>query len=128
MPKTRKLISLFFFILDVINTPGANKWYGRILQRIGIWKYITSPLYILVVLYLSILLIATILLSVTWYPWVYTINNQNKQQSIMIIEYTEILFHRGFEMHKWALVSISWSIFQQFYLLGTLSVFNLSRL
>ncbi|CAF1345216.1 unnamed protein product [Rotaria sordida] len=53
------------------------KWYTRILKRKGVWYYLTSPLYILVVLFLSILLLPGIFLSVTWYPWVYYITQQN---------------------------------------------------
>ncbi|CAF0883502.1 unnamed protein product [Rotaria sordida] len=53
------------------------KWYTRILKRKGVWYYLTSPLYILVVFFLSILLLPGIFLSVTWYPWVHYITQQN---------------------------------------------------
>lgn len=53
------------------------KWYVQIRQRQGVWKYLTSPLYILVVLFLSLLLMPSIFLTVTWYPWVLYITNQN---------------------------------------------------
>ncbi|CAF1453618.1 unnamed protein product [Adineta steineri] len=53
------------------------KWYTRILKRKGVWQYLTSPLYLLVVLFLSILLLPGIFLAVTWYPWVYYITNQD---------------------------------------------------
>ena len=54
-----------------------NKWYIQIRQRQGVWKHLTSPLYILVVLFLSILLMPSIFLTVTWYPWVLFITNHN---------------------------------------------------
>ncbi|CAF0855764.1 unnamed protein product [Didymodactylos carnosus] len=59
--------------------PDTNKikWYKMICKRKGLWKHLTSPLYILVVLFLSILLIPSTFLSVTWYPWVFYITNQN---------------------------------------------------
>ena len=63
------------FFVEVQST---TKWYTNIRQRVGIWKHLTNPLYILVVLYLSILLMPSILLSVTWYPWVYYINHNDK--------------------------------------------------
>ncbi|UJR13126.1 hypothetical protein I4U23_000150 [Adineta vaga] len=63
--------------METISTNGT-KWYTNIYQRVGFWKYITNPLYILVVLYLSILLMPNILLSVTWYPWIYYINHNDK--------------------------------------------------
>ncbi|CAF1117414.1 unnamed protein product [Adineta steineri] len=53
------------------------KWYTRILKRQGVWHYLTSPLYLLVVLFLSILLLPGIFLAVTWYPWVYYITQQD---------------------------------------------------
>jgi hypothetical protein len=53
------------------------KWYTRILKRKGVWHYLTSPLYILMVLFLSILLLPGIFLAVTWYPWVYHITKQD---------------------------------------------------
>ncbi|CAF0909863.1 unnamed protein product [Rotaria sp. Silwood1] len=55
-----------------------TKWYEKIYRRIGLWEHLTNPLYILVVLYLSFLLMPNILLSVTWYPWVYYINHNDK--------------------------------------------------
>lgn len=51
------------------------RWYKQIYKRKGVWHYLTSPLYILVVLFLSILLLPGIFLSVTWYPWVEYITN-----------------------------------------------------
>ncbi|CAF3651966.1 unnamed protein product [Rotaria sp. Silwood1] len=63
------------------NTKIETKWYGKIRQRIGIWEHLTNPLYIFVVLYLSFLLMPSILLSVTWYPWVYYINHNDKTKS-----------------------------------------------
>ena len=54
------------------------KWYTRILRRKGVWHYLTSPLYLLVVLFLSILLLPGIFLAVTWYPWVYYITQQDR--------------------------------------------------
>ncbi|CAF1210015.1 unnamed protein product [Rotaria sordida] len=61
------------------------KWYIRILKRQGVWHYLTSPLYLLVVLFLSILLLPGIFLAVTWYPWVYYIT---KQDTILTNKYT----------------------------------------
>ncbi|CAF1274177.1 unnamed protein product [Rotaria sp. Silwood1] len=61
-----------------INEIDKMKWYIRILKRKGVWYYLTSPLYILVVLFLSVLLLPGIFLSVTWYPWVYYITKQDK--------------------------------------------------
>ncbi|CAF4972696.1 unnamed protein product, partial [Rotaria sp. Silwood1] len=61
------------------NTSSETKWYTNIYQRNGIWEYLTSPLYILVVLFLSFLMMTPNLLSVTWYPWVYFINDNNKE-------------------------------------------------
>ncbi|CAF1434745.1 unnamed protein product [Adineta ricciae] len=58
-------------------TTAEVKWYSKIYQRTGVWSHLLSPVYILVVLFLSILLLPSILLSVTWYPWVYYITNQN---------------------------------------------------
>lgn len=52
-------------------------WYMKIIKRKGVWHYLTSPLYILVVLFLSILLLPGIFLSVTWYPWVFYITKQD---------------------------------------------------
>jgi hypothetical protein len=46
-------------------------------QRTGVWEHLTSHLYILVVLFLSVLLMPSVFLSVTWYPWVYYVTNQN---------------------------------------------------
>ncbi|CAF3837706.1 unnamed protein product [Rotaria magnacalcarata] len=61
------------------NDPSVEiKWYTKIRQRTGIWEHLTNPLYILAVLYLSFLMIPNSLLSVTWYPWVYFINNNDK--------------------------------------------------
>ena len=68
--------SLYLFCILEVQT--MTKWYTNIRQRVGIWKHLTNPLYILVVLYLSILLMPSILLSVTWYPWVYYINHNDK--------------------------------------------------
>ncbi|CAF2769945.1 unnamed protein product [Rotaria sp. Silwood2] len=62
-----------------------TKWYMRILKRKGVWNYLTSPLYILVVLFLSILLLPGIFLAVTWYPWVYYIT---KQDTVLTNKYT----------------------------------------
>lgn len=59
------------------NEINQMKWYRRILERKGVWHYLTSPLYILVVLFLSFLLLTGIFLSVTWYPWVYYITNRD---------------------------------------------------
>ncbi|CAF4848777.1 unnamed protein product [Rotaria sp. Silwood1] len=67
--------------VTIENTKIETKWYGKIRQRIGIWEHITNPLYIFVVLYLSFLLMPSILLSVTWYPWVYYINHNDKTKS-----------------------------------------------
>ncbi|UJR12570.1 hypothetical protein I4U23_016746 [Adineta vaga] len=53
------------------------KWYARIFQRKGVWHYLTSPLYLLVILFLSVLLLPGIFLAVTWYPWVYYITKQD---------------------------------------------------
>ncbi|CAF3896288.1 unnamed protein product [Rotaria magnacalcarata] len=61
------------------------KWYTRILKRKGVWQYLISPLYILVVLFLSILLLPGIFLSVTWYPWVYYIT---KKDTLLTNQYT----------------------------------------
>lgn len=55
---------------DMIDESMEMKWYQRIIQRKGVWFYLTSPLYIFVVLFLSILLLPGIFLAVTWYPWV----------------------------------------------------------
>jgi hypothetical protein len=51
------------------------KWYQKIHQRVGIWEHLTNPLYISTVLFL---MMPNILLSVTWYPWVYYLNNNDK--------------------------------------------------
>ncbi|CAF4803875.1 unnamed protein product [Rotaria sp. Silwood1] len=67
--------------VTIENTKIETKWYGKIRQRIGIWEHLTNPLYIFVVLYLSFLLMPSILLSVTWYPWVYYINHNDKTKS-----------------------------------------------
>ena len=40
------------------------------LNQKNFWKYLLSPLYILVVLFLSILLIPTVFLSVFWEPFI----------------------------------------------------------
>ncbi|CAF0942748.1 unnamed protein product [Didymodactylos carnosus] len=61
------------------------KWHTRVLKRKGVWYYLTSPLYLLVVLFLSILLLPGIFLAVTWYPWVYYIT---KQDTILTNKYT----------------------------------------
>jgi hypothetical protein len=62
----------------MLDTENKRKWYRNIRDRIGIWEHLTNPLYILVILYLSFLMMPYNLLSVTWYPWVYHINNNNK--------------------------------------------------
>lgn len=59
------------------DTVEISQWYTNIYRRIGVWKHLTNPLYILVVLFLSILLLPSELLSVIWYPRVYYITNQN---------------------------------------------------
>ncbi|CAF0951989.1 unnamed protein product [Adineta ricciae] len=64
--------------ISTINANNKSKWYTNIYQRVGFWKYLLNSLYILVVLYLSILLMPNILLSVTWYPWVYYISQNDK--------------------------------------------------
>ncbi|CAF5037837.1 unnamed protein product, partial [Rotaria sp. Silwood1] len=62
------------------NHPTETKWYTKIHHRVGIWKHLISPLYILVVLFLSFLILPTNILSVTWYPWVYFVTDNNKDQ------------------------------------------------
>ncbi|CAF1684867.1 unnamed protein product, partial [Adineta ricciae] len=47
-------------------------------KRTGVWKHLTSPLYILTTLYLAILFTPTTFLSTTWYPWVYYITNHDE--------------------------------------------------
>ncbi|CAF4029564.1 unnamed protein product, partial [Rotaria sordida] len=61
------------------------KWYIRILKRQGVWHYLTSSLYLLVVLFLSSLLLPGIFLAVIWYSWVYYITKQN---TILTNKYT----------------------------------------
>lgn len=67
------------------------KWYSRMCRRVGIWRHLTSPLYILVVLYLSILLIPIDLLSITWYPRVYYLTNQNISTGICILSCNSLI-------------------------------------
>lgn len=72
-------------IEDSTNHTTNMKWYSRMYRRVGVWKHLTSPLYILVVLYLSILLIPIDLLSITWYPRVYYLTNQSISAGICIL-------------------------------------------
>ncbi|CAF1486748.1 unnamed protein product [Adineta ricciae] len=58
-------------------TNNEKKWYKRIYKRLGIWKYLTSPLYIMIVLFLSTLFITTDLLAITWYPMNYDLYNHD---------------------------------------------------
>ena len=60
------------------------KWYLQIYHRLGIWKHLTSPLYIMVVIFVSFLLIPVDLLSITWYPRVYYLTNQNISAGIIL--------------------------------------------
>ncbi len=47
------------------------------LNEKNFWKYLFSPLYILVVLFLSILIIPTVFLSVFWQPFISYITNED---------------------------------------------------
>ncbi|CAF0837946.1 unnamed protein product [Rotaria sordida] len=56
-------------------------WYQRIVNRVGVWEHLLSPVYILVVLYLSFLLLPSVFLPVTWFPWVMHITKDNEPLS-----------------------------------------------
>ena len=73
--------------LELSKAAFETKFYKKILKCQGIWKHLTSPLYILVVLYLSVLLMPSIFLAVTWYPWVYYITNEDVELSKLIRRY-----------------------------------------
>ncbi|CAF1326308.1 unnamed protein product [Adineta ricciae] len=71
---TEEKISSNEMTIDIIKL----KWYQRIYKRTGVWKHLTSPLYILTVLYLAILFTPATFLSATWYPRVYHITNHDE--------------------------------------------------
>ncbi|CAF2361322.1 unnamed protein product [Rotaria sp. Silwood2] len=56
-------------------------WYRHIVNRVGVWQHLLSPIYIFVVLYLSVLLLPTVFLPVTWFPWVMYVTNENEDLS-----------------------------------------------
>ena len=61
---------------------GSNLvWHQRIIQRVGVWRHLLSPMYISVVLFLSVLLLPAIFLPVTWYPWVDYVTNKDTDLS-----------------------------------------------
>ena len=65
-----------------LNDEGSNlAWHNRIIQRVGVWRHLLSPMYISVVLFLSVLLLPAIFLPVTWYPWVYYVTDDNTDLS-----------------------------------------------
>ena len=69
-----KMINNLFGLSE---TSEKTHWYENLRHRTGVWKHLTSPFYILAVLFLSILLMPSVFLTVSWYPWVLYITNQN---------------------------------------------------